>query len=101
MSGLTAESAAKVRPAAPSVPPQRRWPIGRVACLALGPVLLVDGLILMGMGLFTVGVTVPGALGLMLCALAWRWHAVHAWLARFDGANAVACGLVAAGDVGG
>ena len=82
MSGLTAESTAKVRPAAPSVPPQRRWPIGRVACLALGPVLLVDGLILMGMGLFTVGVTVPGALGLMLCALAWRWHAVHAWLAQ-------------------
>ncbi len=62
--------------------PRKRWPLLRLACLLAGAVLLADGLVLMSMGLFSMGVTVPGLLGLCLCLLAWRWHAVQAWRAR-------------------
>lgn len=62
--------------------PRRRWPLLRLACLLAGAVLLADGLVLMSMGLFSMGVTVPGALGLGLCLLAWSWHPVQARLGR-------------------
>lgn len=62
--------------------PRRRWPLLRLACLLAGAVLLADGLVLMSMGLFSMGVTVPGALGLALCLLAWGWHPLQARLGR-------------------
>jgi len=43
----------------------------------VGSVLLADALVLMAMGFFMVGVTVPAALGLVLCFLGMRWHRVR------------------------
>jgi uncharacterized SAM-binding protein YcdF (DUF218 family) len=48
----------------------------------VGGVLLADAVVLMAMGFFMVGVTVPAALGLMLCFLGLRWHGVRAGLHR-------------------
>ncbi|WP_428000812.1 YdcF family protein [Acidovorax sp.] len=62
--------------------PRKRWPLLRLACLLAGAVLLADGLVLMSMGLFSMGVTVPGALGLALCLIAWGWHPLQARLGR-------------------
>jgi len=62
--------------------PRKRWPLLRLACLLAGAVLLADGLVLMSMGLFSMGVTVPGALGLALCMLTWGWHPLQARLGR-------------------
>lgn len=62
--------------------PRKRWPLLRLACLLAGAVLLADGLALMSMGLFSMGVTVPGALGLALCMLTWGWHPLQARLGR-------------------
>lgn len=59
---------------------QRRWPWARAASLLAGVVLLADALALMGQGFFMLGVTLPGVLGLALCALALSWHRVQAWL---------------------
>lgn len=59
---------------------QRRWPWARAASLLAGGVLLADALALMGQGFFMLGVTLPGVLGLALCALALSWHRVQAWL---------------------
>lgn len=65
-----------------STRPRKRWPLLRLASLLAGAVLLADGLVLMSMGLFSMGVTVPGALGLALCLLAWGWHPLQARLGR-------------------
>lgn len=65
-----------------STRPRKRWPLLRLASLLAGAVLLADGLVLMSMGLFSMGVTVPGALGLALCLLAWAWHPLQARLGR-------------------
>lgn len=65
-----------------STRPRKRWPLLRLASLLAGAVLLADGLVLMSMGLFSMGVTVPGALGLALCLLAWAWHPLQARLDR-------------------
>lgn len=62
--------------------PHKRWPLLRLGCLLAGTVLLADGLVLMSMGLFSMGVTVPGALGAALCLLAWSWHPLQARLGR-------------------
>ena len=62
--------------------PRKRWPLLRLACLLAGAVLLADGLVLMSMGLFSMGVTVPGALGLVLCLIAWGWHPLQVRLSR-------------------
>lgn len=62
--------------------PRKRWPLLRLASLLAGAVLLADGLVLMSMGLFSMGVTVPGALGLALCMLTWGWHPLQARLGR-------------------
>jgi uncharacterized SAM-binding protein YcdF (DUF218 family) len=53
----------------------RRW-----ALLGASGLLLGDSLALMALGYFSMGVTVPGALGFAGGLLAWRWHPVHAWL---------------------
>ncbi len=55
------------------------WPWMRIACLLVGGVLLADALVLMALGFFMVGVTVPAALGLVLCFLGARWHRVQDW----------------------
>lgn len=60
----------------------RGWPWARIACLLVGGVLLVDALVLMAMGFFMVGVTVPAALGLVLCFVGARWHGVRGWFHR-------------------
>ncbi len=65
-----------------STRPRKRWPLLRLASLLAGAVLLADGLVLMSMGLFSMGVTVPGALGLALCLLAWGWHPLQARLGQ-------------------
>jgi len=49
----------------------------RVACLLIGSLLLADAGVLMAMGFFMVGVTVPAALGLVLFFLGARWHGVR------------------------
>lgn len=69
--------------------PARRWPVPRLVCLAAGAVLLVDGLVLMGMGLFSMGVTVPAVLGLGLFLLATCWHAIQVWTRRVRWGKAV------------
>ncbi|WP_255593281.1 YdcF family protein [Acidovorax sp. sic0104] len=56
--------------------------MARVACAVTAPILLADGLALMAMGLFSMGVTVPAALGFALGLLAWRWHPVKHWMAK-------------------
>ena len=56
---------------------RRGWPWARTACLLVGSVLLADALVLMAMGFFMVGVTVPAALGLVSCFLGMRWHRVR------------------------
>lgn len=59
-----------------------RWPLLRLACLVLGAVLLADGLALMALGYFSMGVTVPAALGAAGSLLAWRWLPLQGWFAR-------------------
>lgn len=61
---------------------RRGWPWTRIACLLVGCVLLTDALVLMAMGFFMVGVTVPAALGLVLCFVGTRWHVVRDWFHR-------------------
>lgn len=56
-----------------------RWTPARTICLMAGAVLLADGLVLMSMGLFSMGVTVPAALGLVLSAMAWKWQPLRRW----------------------
>lgn len=71
---------AGARSAKPPVVAEPLWPWARSASLLVGGVLLVDALVLMGQGFFMVGVTVPGVLGLALCALGVRWHSARTWL---------------------
>ncbi len=61
---------------------RRGWPWARTACLLVGSVLLADALVLMAMGFFMVGVTVPAALGLVPCFLGMRWQRVRAGFHR-------------------
>lgn len=62
------------------------WRHGQSLCTALsalsGLLLLADALVLMAYGQFNLGVMIPFFLGLGLTFLAWRWRAVHAWLAH-------------------
>ena len=71
---------AGARPTKPPAAAKPGWPWGRVASLLVGGLLLADALVLMGKGFFMVGVTVPGVLGLALCALGIRWHSVRTWM---------------------
>ena len=59
-----------------------QWPALRWVCATVAAVLLADGLALMALGYFSVGVTVPAALGAAGSWLAWRWHRVQAWRGR-------------------
>lgn len=45
-----------------------------------GLVLLIDGLVLLALGYFNLGVVLPVAMGLGLCALWLRWVPVQRWL---------------------
>lgn len=56
------------------------WPLRRIASLLLGAFLVADSAFLMSMGIFTVGVTVPAALGFAFGLVALRWHRLDAWL---------------------
>jgi uncharacterized SAM-binding protein YcdF (DUF218 family) len=71
---------AGVHPTQPPAVTKSGWPWARIASLLVGGLLLADALVLMGKGFFMVGVTVPGVLGLALCALGSRWHSVRTWL---------------------
>ena len=61
---------------------RRGWLWARIACLLVGGVLLADALVLMAMGFFMVGVTVPASLGLVLSFVGARWHGVREWFHR-------------------
>ena len=52
---------------------------------ALGAVLVADAVMLMTDGLFSLGVTLPFALGLTSLVLAWRWPRIQQWLALRPG----------------
>lgn len=54
----------------------------RLLLAAIGAVLLADACVLMGMGLFNLGVVLPFVLGGAMLLLAWRWQRWHAWLAQ-------------------
>ena len=60
----------------------RLWPALRWVCAIVGAVFLADGLVLMALGYFSMGVTVPAALGAAGTWLAWRWYRVQAWRER-------------------
>ena len=75
--GLTGAQRANISPVRGG-----QWPALRWVCAAVGSVLLADGLVLMALGYFSTGVTVPAMLGAAGSWLAWRWHGVHAWLDR-------------------
>ena len=56
-------------------------PIETTACLVAGVLLIADAIFLMSLGVFSVGVMLPLALGLTLLGLGLRWTAVQQWLA--------------------
>ncbi|WKL15718.1 YdcF family protein [Comamonas testosteroni] len=51
----------------------------RALLALLGTLLLVDALVLMGMGHFNVGVVLPAGLGAAALWLSWKWRAVQHW----------------------
>ena len=53
--------------------------------MVMGLLLVADAIFLMSLGVFSVGVTLPLAMGCALLALGLRWEALQAWL---DGAAA-------------
>lgn len=53
----------------------------RTLLALLGTLLLVDALVLMGMGHFNVGVVLPAGLGAAALGLSWKWQAVQHWRA--------------------
>lgn len=70
-------------PLAGSLPARdRQWPALRRVCAIVAAVLVADGLVLMALGYFSLGVTVPAALGAAGTWLAWRWHQAQAWRGR-------------------
>ena len=75
--GLTGAQRANISPVRGG-----QWPALRWVCAAVGSVLLADGLVLMALGYFSMGVTVPAALGAAGTWLAWRWRRVQAWRGR-------------------
>lgn len=54
--------------------------LARATCVVAAVPLLLDALFLMGLGVFSLGVTLPLAIACALLVLAWRWHVVHAWI---------------------
>lgn len=60
--------------------PRRR--ITRTVLAVVGALLLVDALVLMGMGHFNMGVVLPAILGAAALWLSWRWQAVQVWRAK-------------------
>ena len=59
--------------------PPIRW-VQPVFCTVVGALLVVDAVFLMSLGVFSLGVTLPLAMGGVLLALGLRWQAVQAWL---------------------
>ncbi|MES2186908.1 MAG: YdcF family protein [Pseudomonadota bacterium] len=66
------------------------WPHGwqPALCAIAGVLLLVDAVYLMGLGLFSLGVTLPFCLGVGLLALGLWWPGVQLWLAGGAGRSA-------------
>jgi uncharacterized SAM-binding protein YcdF (DUF218 family) len=65
------------------VAPRRRqdwWPLRRLACVAAGVALVADALFLMSLGVFTLGVTLPFAIGCGLAAAGLLWGSLQRWL---------------------
>jgi uncharacterized SAM-binding protein YcdF (DUF218 family) len=61
------------------VRPRRARPL---ACAVAGVLLVMDAVFLMSLGVFSLGVTLPFALGVLLLALGLKWDATQAWLDR-------------------
>ena len=55
-------------------------PWTRLACLLAGTALLADALLLMGLGIFSLGVTLPFLIGVALVAMAAAWPRLQGWL---------------------
>lgn len=53
--------------------------LARTLLALLGTLLLVDALVLMGMGHFNVGVVLPAMLGIAALWLSWKWRSVQHW----------------------
>ncbi|ROZ72498.1 YdcF family protein [Ramlibacter sp. WS9] len=53
----------------------------KMACLFAGVLLIADAIFLMSLGVFSVGVMLPLAMGLTLLGLGLRWTAMQQWLA--------------------
>jgi uncharacterized SAM-binding protein YcdF (DUF218 family) len=49
-------------------------------CIFTGLLLVADAIFLIFLGVFSLGVTLPLAMGCALLALGWRWDAVQSWL---------------------
>jgi uncharacterized SAM-binding protein YcdF (DUF218 family) len=54
--------------------------VKRVLAIATGLVLAADGLVLIALGYFNLGVVLPVVMGLGLCALGLRWRQMQRWL---------------------
>ncbi len=65
---------------ATSLPIGKSRPIEIAACLVAGALLTADAIFLMFLGVFSVGVMLPLAMGLTLLGLGLRWTAVRQWL---------------------
>ncbi|MBF6987705.1 YdcF family protein [Cupriavidus sp. IK-TO18] len=68
---------AEVVDAGPAVKRSRHWV--RIGLALVGAVLLGDAVALMGMGLFSLGITLPGGIGIALLLLALCWDGVARW----------------------
>jgi uncharacterized SAM-binding protein YcdF (DUF218 family) len=67
------------------VAPRRRpgsWPLRRLACVVAGVALVADALFLMSLGVFSLGVTLPFAIGCGLAAVGLLWVSLQRWLDR-------------------
>jgi len=63
----------------PALAPAGGWPVARVLPALVGGVLLADGLVLMALMHFNVGVLVPAALGAVLLAVSRLWWPLARW----------------------
>lgn len=66
----------------PSGTATRGWPLVRVLLLVAAIPLLVDGLVLMALRHFNLGVLLPAALGAAMLAMAVRWGPLSQWRQR-------------------
>lgn len=67
-------------PRMPNVPEEWSPRAGRAACAFAAVFLLTDAIALLRLRVFSLGVTLPLAIGIVLLLFAIRWNAVYRWL---------------------